>query len=503
MKKKFIYAFAASVILLGACKKGYLDINDNPNKATAASSRLVLTGALNNTAATTTGSSIFYSFAALWMNYWTPTGGLSGFFEERTYNFTSNWSGSTTLWSNLYNNLEDYYYLEPKAVSEGKPFYVGIAKTMKAFDFQYLVDFYGNIPYSEALQSTKKLTPKYDRGQAVYEDLAKQLDTAANLFKANIGKVIASDFTYDIYYKGDAAAWGRFANTLKLRILLRQSEMSGRSTYIQGEIAKITANGMGFIAAGQGAKSNPGYLNSTGKQNPFYGTYGYTISAVKTAAGGHNNYLASDFGMNFLKNNNDPRLGKLYQTINDGAGTTYVSLPWGPDPLSTQKIGTTSAIGLGLLKAPTQDQQIMSDFESLFLQAEAAQRGYITGDAKTLYQAAVTANFVYLGLTADQAATYLATQSVANWDTATDKIGLIITQKWAAMNGTNDIEPWIDYNRLGFPLGLPISTASGVTTPKIPVRMLYPQNEYNFNSANVAAEGTISQFTTRIFWDVQ
>lgn len=97
----------------------------------------------------------------------------------------------------------------------------------------------------------------------------------------------------------------------------------------------------------------------------------------------------------------------------------------------------------------------------------------------------------------------MTNQDVANWDNNTDKIALIIKQKWVAMNGTNDIEPWIDYRRLELPADMPISTASGVTTKKIPVRMLYPQGEYNFNSANVSAEGAISQFTTRLFWDVK
>jgi len=71
------------------------------------------------------------------------------------------------------------------------------------------------------------------------------------------------------------------------------------------------------------------------------------------------------------------------------------------------------------------------------------------------------------------------------------------------MNGTNAIEPWTDYRRLELPADMPISIASTVTTKKIPVRMLYPQREYNTNAANVIAEGTINQFTSRIFWDVK
>jgi hypothetical protein len=500
MKKKLIYVFMVSaVLMLGACKKGFLDINDNPNNATNVKPALILTGALNNTAAYTTGGSIFYSFAALWMNYWMTPGGVSGWYEERSYNFTTNWSGSTTLWGNLYDNLNDYASLEKQGKATGQNFFVAVAKTMKAWDYQYLVDFYGNVPYTQASKSVLFLNPKYDKAQAVYEDLAKQLDTAANLFKT--ATVSPSDVSADIYAKGDVKKWGKFANTLKLRILLRQSEIPGREQYIRDEIAKITANGFGYIGTGEGMFNNPGYLNTSGKQNPFWGVYGYAANGDKTAS--HTYMLASTYGMDFLKNNSDPRLGKFYSTVNDGAGSSYVSLVWGQDVNFDQTLTTVSGIGKGVLKSFDQSQPIMTDFESLFIQAEAAQRGYITGSAQANYEAAVTANFVYLGLTAADAATYLTNQSVATWASNTDKIALIIKQKWAAMNGTNDIEPWTDYRRLELPADMPISIASTVTTKKIPVRMLYPQREYNTNSANVIAEGTINQFTTRIFWDVK
>ncbi|MCZ4243402.1 SusD/RagB family nutrient-binding outer membrane lipoprotein [Pedobacter punctiformis] len=499
MKKKLIYLFTASAILLGACKKGYLDINTNPNNATSAKPALILTGALNNTAASTTGHSIFYSFAALWMNYWMTPGGVSGWYEERSYNFTTNWSGSTTLWANVYDNLTDYTYLETQGKASGQNFFVAVAKTMKAWDYQYLVDFYGNVPYSQASQSVKFLTPKYDKGQEIYEDLAKQLDTAANLFKT--ASVAPGDASADIFAKGNVQKWGKFANTLKLRILLRQSQMPGREAYIKAEIAKINANGMGYIGTGDGIFNNPGYLNTDGKQNPFWGVYGYKVDGTRTASHGY--MLASTYGMDFLKNNADPRLAKMYNTVNDNAGSTYVSLQWGQDVNFDQTIQTVSSIGEGVLKSYDQPQPIITDFESLFIQAEAAQRGWIAGDAKAYYEAAVKANFVYLGLTEAEAITYLADQAVAKWDTNSDKMALIIKQKWAAMNGTNDIEPWSDYRRLELPADMPISIASTVTTKKIPVRMLYPQREYNTNSANVIAEGTINQFTSRIFWDVQ
>lgn len=520
MKKILIVAFAA--LSLSACQKGF-NINTNPNNSTDAYPGLVLTNALNTTASSTTGSFEFYRFASPWIGYWNFSGAYSGFLEERSYNITSNYGGATNTWANLYNNLEDYQYLETQGKVLGKPYFEAMAKTMKAFDFQYLVDFYGDVPYTQALQSTKFIRPKYDKAQAIYEDLAKQLDTAANIFKANIDKVVSTDVKYDILFGGKLALWAEFANTIKLRLLLRQTEIPGRTEYIKAEIAKITANKMGFLNAGETANVQPGYLNSDGKMNPFYAVFGYDSQGNPQF--GHLEYLAAEYSLDFYKNNGDPRLGRFYTTINDGADTTgtYVGHPFGPTATEAEKPQYISGIGPGLVstaKNPTaasKPQPLITDFESLFLQAEAAQRGLISGSPQSFYESAVTQSFVAMGLTTGDATTYLSSQPVANWDdpanagtgasaegtTYDKKLILIIKQKWAAANGFNDIESWCDYRRLGLPADIPISNNPAATTRKIPVRMPYPQSEYSYNPDNVLAEGTISQFTSRVFWDVK
>ncbi|QJD97260.1 SusD/RagB family nutrient-binding outer membrane lipoprotein [Mucilaginibacter robiniae] len=520
MKKIYTLSLLALSLGFGACKKGYFDINTNPNNATSATPGLILTNALNTTARNTTGSYEFYRFAAPWIGYWNFSGGVSGFLEERSYNITSNYAGATNTWANLYDNLEDYQYLEQQGKALNKPYFVAFAKTMKAFDFQYLVDFYGDIPYTQALQSTAVIRPKYDKDLAVYEELAKQLDTAAALCKANLGKVASGDVSFDIVYAGDLAKWGKLANTIKLRLLLRQSEIAGRTDYIKSEIAKINANGLGYINANETANVQPGYLNSDGKLNPFYASFGYTAASTKTLQGGHQYYLAAEYSLNFYQNNGDPRLGRFYTTINEGAGTTYVGHPFGPTATDAEKPQFISAIGPGLVSWPSdasKPQPLITDFESLFLQAEAAQRGLISGSAEALYKSAVTQSFIALDLTAADATTYLSTQAVADWSDASNagtgtsaegtsydkKIILIIKQKWASLNGFNDIESWCDYRRLGLPADIPISNNPTATTRKIPVRMPYPQSEYNYNPQNVAAEGAISQFTSRVFWDVK
>ena len=490
------------MLLLGGCTKGYLDINTNPNSPTDVAPGLVLTNALNSTATSTTGSSDFYQFSSAWIGYWNYSGAVAAFAEERSYQFTTNYGPAVNIWNNLYNNLEDYDYVQKQGIALGNPFYVAVAKTMEVYDFQNLVDVFGNIPYSDALKSTASIRPKYDKDQAIYEDLAKKLDTAATLFKSIVGKVASTDAAYDIMYKGDAQKWGEFANTLKLRILLRQSEISGRGTYITGEIAKITANGLGYIGAGDGGSVNPGYTNSAGKQNPFYGNFGYSPVGKTAPTDNHRYFIASLYAINFYQNNNDPRLGYLYTTINDGAGSTYSGTQFGPTAQSpADDPQNQSAIGTGLLQSASMSQPLLTDFESLFLQAEAAERGYITGDARNLYETAVQQSFTYLG--AGDASAYLSMQNaVSNWDLGTDKLKLIMTQKWAAMNGINDMETWADFRRLNIPSDIPVSNNPAATVRKIPVRLLYPQSEYNYNPDNVLAQGTISQFTSRIFWDV-
>lgn len=500
MKNKIKFICLAATLVLGACKKDYLDINTNPNKPSTVTPGLVLTNALNTTASSTTGSINYYRFASTWIGYWNYSGAVAAFAEERSYQFTTNYGPALDIWANLYHNLEDYDYVEKQAKVLNNSFYLAVAKTMKAYDYQNLVDIYGNIPYTQALGSTAFIRPAYDKGQDIYEDLAKKLDTAATLFKNSVGQVASADAAYDIMYKGDATKWGKFANTLKLRLLIRQSEISGRTAYIQSEIAKIDANGLGFIGVNDGGAVNPGYSNSAGKQNPFWAEFGYSPVGKTAPTDGHRYYIASTYGLNFYQSNNDPRLPFLYTTINDGAGSNYSGSPFGLTATTDDNPQYKSAIGTGLLKGADMAQPLLTDFESLFLQAEAAQRGYLSTDARSLYESAVQQSFTYLG--AGTASTYLEENSISSWDLATDKLTLIMTQKWAAMNGINDIESWSDYRRLNIPSNIPISNNPAASVRKVPVRLLYPQTEYNYNPDNVLAQGTINQFTSRIFWDV-
>ena len=131
-----------------------------------------------------------------------------------------------------------------------------------------MVDIYGNIPYTDALKGGGSLAPKFDDQKAVYEDLIKVLDTAITILKANplTSAYAGSDIVFGSGGAATAATkWIQFANSLKLRILIRQSRMTGRDAYIIAEINKAAATTEGFLPAGLDVTSNPGYVASSWK----------------------------------------------------------------------------------------------------------------------------------------------------------------------------------------------------------------------------------------------
>lgn len=137
--------------------------------------------------------------------------------------------------------------------------------------------------------------------------------------------------------------------------------------------------------------------------------------------------------------------------------------------------------------------------EALFLQAEAVARGYMSGDAESLYNNAITESFNFLGVEdyATAASDYYA-QDLVSYTASSNKIKSIITQKWIALNGTSSIELWIEYNRTGYPSGLPIPDDSGRTIR--PYRLLYPTSELARNADNVPTQTSETPFTDKIFW---
>ncbi len=497
MKRILYFAGAALGLLIGGCSDDYLDINENPNKAVSSTPELVLTNALNITSGKLTHNEI----GSYWSGQWAPSGSFSGFDGERTYNITSTFR--TNVWTVTYNNLSDYKVVETEALKAGKPSLAGIARVMKAFNYQIIVDAYGNAPYSQALKGTSAILPAYDDASVIYDSLLVDIDKAKAYLAVPISGTNPSAGTSDIIFGGNTAKWIKFANTLKLRILLRQSGVKN----VAAQIAAIAADAGGFLGAGEDVSSNPGYLRTTGKMNQFYEFFGYNAGNARSS--GHDAYAINSFMIDNLKANNDPRLSRIaYPTTADGV--TYKGVPLGgqSDEYLFPKISGVGPAVLpqdgtaGTLELFKRSQTIMTAAESFFLQAEAVQRGFYAGDVKALYQAGIVESFRLMGVpnAATAAVTYYS-QLIpnVNYGVSPNKIEAIITQKWFALANFGGFEAWTEFRRTGFP-NVPLSIkASGSGQP---VRLIYPQSEYSNNAANANAQGELNVFSSRIFWDV-
>lgn len=516
MKKLSIITLVLAVLMVAnqSCKKSYFDVNRNPNDPTdsTVSFDVVLPAALSSTA-NVVGTQ--WGFLQNWMSYWARSGSYSANSIEESYSITTLFQNG--VWNNFYDNLYDYEVVINKSKAVNANFYQGIARMMKAHNYMLLVDFYNNVPYKNAGKGNANITPSYDKGIDVYKDLFRQIDTAITLIDGSVASLNKDIATNDIMFAGDKTLWAKFGNTLKLRMLLHLFKVPNSELDKAAEVAKITANGKGFLGVGQNASINPGYRQD--KPNPFYNLYINDVAGNPT--GSNRYYRANEWGVGYYGWNGDPRRARFYTPV----GTAFPGVKYGLPPQTTNSYDKLSAIGPGLSRTYSAPQWILTSAESFFLQAEAIQRGILTtGSAATALNNGINESFLLLGLTAADVNTYLtfnATYPDVDFAAATapasatanapgDKNWCILSQKWFALNGIAPFEIFTDWRRTdiiyaggptgGYAGGPALSVSPAVGANKIPTRLFYPQNEYNYNSANVSAEGSITT-QTKIFWD--
>lgn len=509
MKKIFSIIALSVLISITGCKKDFLSLEVNPNVPSVATPQFQLSGALvisanlYNSATSTTGaislaSGAYSQTTGVWMGYWTTSGNYVPNSALNTNNFTNT---AYQVWTQFYLNLSNYTDLEKKGAADPTLVYFSsIAKIMKALEFQTLVDTYNNVPYGQAFKAPDVLFPAYDNGDVIYDDLMKQLDAAISAIKSAPASAV-NPGNSDVMFKGVMTNWIKFANTIKLKLAIRQwNKLPAKQAALKTAVTATAADG--FIDQTIQAAVNPGYTNDDAngqKQSPFYVSYAFTATGAISLPGDY--YKANAYAINKLRTTNDPRLSRLYapatapvDPLIPFVGNVYGST----SPTNNPK---TSSIGPGLLKSATQDAVILSSSESLFLQSEASLYGILTGNAQALYESGITASFTTLAVPSatTAAATYYA-QPIANvsWTASTDKLAAIINQKWTALNGYGNIEAYNEYRRTGFPADVPVSTQS--TQPTVPSRIFYPNTEASNNGDNLKTQGTINQFTSKIFW---
>lgn len=484
----------------------FLDVNEDPNNpsseivnpeivlaATQVYTYNVLAGYGTATAPYATFDNM-NQLGNLMMNNWTRDVGASNssyYFNEHTYNVTSDFYAG--IFETLMLRTSNYTFIQ-KTERPGYDNYKAIAKILKSFYFQYLVDMYGDIPYSQAHLRGENLTPAYDDDLAIYRDLYVQLDQAIALID-NAPAGTLNPGANDVMLGGNMAMWKKFANTLKLRLLLRESERTASASYITTKMNELQTSGAQFLGPNDNVTINPGYNATANQQNGFASMFLTTNNTFK------NNWSstgATKYTITYLQNTNDTRIGRIYSATSAGPGT-YNGHQQG-DVLNTSTNYPVSHVGPGLLQDSSQDGIVFTAAESLLLQAEAVQRGYLAGSAQSLYESGITESYKLLGLTAAQATTYYSQSfNLVGWTASANKIEAIINQKWIALNGINGAETWIENTRTGYPAHVPLSTVA--TTSTRPVRLLYPSSEIAGNTANVPPQTESMAFTSKVFWD--
>jgi hypothetical protein len=499
----FTGAFIGLIALFG-CKKTWLDVNTDPNRVTDATvtAELIFPAAANEVGQAAVGS----TFLQEWMGYWAPNGGFVP--QQNVISYNIDFTFADGLFQNRYNILFDLHQAEVKAKASGDLDLAAASIILSAKIYQEVVDLFGDVPYSQAFQTDKYTTPVYDPAKNIYDSLQIRLDTAINILQNNAPSGAFSKA--DIVNHGDVGKWIKFANTLKLRLLIRQSEVPGLNPAT--EIAKIQANG-GVLGAGESISVNPGYSNDVNKQNPFYAAHGWTPTGVQSdQATDANAYI-----INILSSTNDPRIGRFFFPAGFDNSNGYVGNVFG-DPIGTLASANQSSyfgpalngeldangVGTGYNK----DQFIFPSYESLFLYAEAVARGWIPGDVSDALKAAITESFVWTGVpdAASAASAYIAANPKLTKVSADSSIAAnvqkIAFQKYIANTDVDPQESFFDQNRLHFLTDNSyISSLSTKISDKLPYRLLYAQSEYTTNGKNTPKEVAGDEFTKKLFWE--
>ncbi|MCK5775736.1 MAG: SusD/RagB family nutrient-binding outer membrane lipoprotein [Bacteroidales bacterium] len=348
-----------------------------------------------------------------------------------------------------------------------------IIDLLEVYSYQRLVDIFGNVPYTQALDIDATLNPAYDDGFTIYKDLLSRLDNIIANFKDG-----SSYGSADIYFAGDVAAWKTFAYSLKARLAITIADVD--DAFARAAFEAAIPNTF--------ASSNDN-VTLVYLQNPVANTNPLWQALVNS---GRHDFVAANTIVDIMNNLEDPRRTAYFQPIADGS---YLGGQYG----YPSSYGTYSHVG-EIFHTPTYPSTLMSYTEILFYKAEAAARGWaVDGSAVENYEAAITSSFADWGV--DGAADYIASEGVA-WDGTSDWKKAIGTQAWLAFY-ERGFEGWTTYRRLDWPM-MNVPEAPETTDGEVPRRFTFPVNEQTLNATSYAEAASAiggDAMETKLFWD--
>ncbi|WP_149275134.1 SusD/RagB family nutrient-binding outer membrane lipoprotein [Pareuzebyella sediminis] len=506
---KIILRFLVLITFLVSCEQ-QLDINRDPDlldpEGVAISSEIAA-GIIGVAGAH--ASSISF-VGGVWSQFWSQS--LSSSQYRNVDNYTVGTNDYERAWSNSYDALSDIRNAKKIALERENWNYYLIATCLENYTFQILTDFYGDIPYEEANDPTN-FTPHFNTGEEIYDLMIVELNDALsrNLESSSLPAPGSDDFIFG----GNMAHWIEFANTLKLKIFLRQTE-ARPDIAATGITAMINSNAPFLtVDAGIGLGGDV-FIDEASLSNPLY-------ESDRRQLNTQNNLRASTTMWSFLSENMDPRLEAFYQT-EDTAGD-----PLGPlDQGDYNSLAPPATISLADI-SPLSPVYFISAAQSYFMQAEAMERYNGGAGAKELYDAGVRAAFekspnFYDNSKAEASQTWVFSEpydssvfiapggayEYPSTGTFEEKLENIIVQKWISCYPDQGYESFFEQHRTGYPEISPVPqsdenyvagewaySVEGLTGGVFPQRLVYPNTEISRNS-NAPA---IVAITVPIWWN--
>jgi hypothetical protein len=520
MKRKVIYLLAANLIGLmlfsSGCTKDFEEINTNPNEpgVEQAAPGMLLTNAIESM--TDRVHEIFFGheMGSCWVQHMAKV----QYPDEDRY--IPRMSVTNNTWNSFYAaSGYDVYTLYDLGEATANDSYMAVALILKSYITSVITDEWGDAPYSEAWQGSAEtpiLSPVYDTQEAIYAALIENLKTANDLLSED-GPEIQGDILFD----GDLMAWKKFANSLRLRLLMRRSDRvdpTSEMTAIFGNattypVLESNADNAALHYLGSNPNNNP--INENRKTRDDHRVSKTIVDYLYTEA------PSPDYRV------------VVYAEMAANSGD-WVGLPNGMTSANALNylgngMAETSKIGR-YFSAAGAPGMLMSYAELLFLKAEAAARGFIPGGdavAEEAYHDGISASwdqynadgsfaarlevwrstFESWGMTTENIYDY-AWQDFVDWGGTYDydpATGLeqIYTQKWVAMFDQG-IQAAFEWRRTGVPELIP--AISGQNDGKIPVRAFYPSDEAGRNPTNLAeavARQGADNLNTRVWWDTE